>query len=99
MGDTKKKRFVGLADAKGLCRLDHADDAAKETLYNQSLISEDTCYFEMAMSDSEIDILKDIPRSNPAAGLKACIVFGKDDIEVPEEQANLWLSLSKPQST
>ncbi len=89
------KRFVGLADQQGLCTLCEFSDSAKELCYNQSLITEDACYFELPMTGSQVDILKTISGSDPAAGLKACLVFGKDNIEVPEDQEELWLSLSE----
>ena len=95
----KTKQFVGLADQKGLCMLCESTDNSKELCYNQSLISEDTCYFELPMTDSQADILSTVTSSDPLAALKACVVFGKDNIEVPEDQAKLWLSLSEDAST
>ena len=95
---TKEKTiqtYVGLADSEGLLEMAVSEKDYPTTYYNQALTLKDTCYFKIELSDSEADIIRDLNKLRDSkGGLKACLVFGKGDIEVPAAQTDLWLNIS-----
>ena len=94
-----KIHCCGLIDEKGMECLAYADDLESvclNKLYKESLKNNKSCYFEVYLNQSQLDIFHQLDAINkPKSAAKALIQFGGDKITVPDSQVVGWENLSK----
>ena len=87
------KEYMGVADVDGivfLSRKPSKEDNDLAAEYFEIANSRETgCYFEIELSDSQVDIIRDLGKvGDSKAGFAACLAYG--NITVPEDHREVW---------